>query len=232
MYKNHCGLIPVLLIWYYSRRHCNTMTDCKVFRNHIQGMEKAAYFILFIYIFLWLNILTETQTSKSVRSLCLSCLAVKCCMSCRDQHWLCSSCCSSCHWGLVMCHPPRRSLPQPFPQCYWCWKCSRGFMWHRCEGSVQFGIWWEDIWEGLVWAMVASACGVLHCAACGFIFMCVHTAYQTAILEFSTRKHQTNHNKHLMEVPCVSKKPFPLAVLPHQLFTIFVGAWMCWTQPK
>lgn len=155
-------------------------------------------------------------------ALCLSCLAVKRRMSCKDKHWLDSSCCSSCYWELVMDHLPRRLLPQLFPQCYWCWKCSSGFMGHKCEGSVQFGLWWEDIWEQLVWAMEASACGVLNCAGCGFIFIYVHIAYQTAILEFSTRKHQTNHNKHLMRVPCVSKKPFPLAVLPHQLSSQFL----------
>lgn len=31
--------------------------------------------------------------------------------------------------------------------------------------------------------MAASACGVVNCAACGFIFIYVHTAYQTAILK-------------------------------------------------
>lgn len=96
MYKNHCGLIPVLLLWFHSGGHCNTMTDCKVFRNHIQGMEKAAYFILFIYIFWKRHRLQKVWDL----ALCLSCLAVKCHMSCRDKHWLCSSCCSSCHWGL------------------------------------------------------------------------------------------------------------------------------------
>lgn len=44
------------------------MADCKVFKNHIQEMEKTAYFILFIYMFWWLNIPTEKWTSKSVRS--------------------------------------------------------------------------------------------------------------------------------------------------------------------
>lgn len=196
MYKIRCGLTLLLLLWCYSGGHCNTMTDCEVFQNHILGMEKA-YFILFIYIFCWLNIPTEKWSSKSKScknefqkkvqkwdlALCLSCMAVKCCMSCRDRHWLYSSCRSSCRWELVMYHLLRRSLPQPFPRCYWCWKCSSGFMWHKCEGSVQFEMWWEDIREGLVWAMAASACGVVNYAACGFIFMYVHITYQTAILK-------------------------------------------------
>lgn len=71
MYKIQCGLIPFLLLCYYSGGHCNTMTDCTVFKNHIQEMEKAAYFILFICIFWLLNIPTEKEASKSEILLCV-----------------------------------------------------------------------------------------------------------------------------------------------------------------
>lgn len=47
---------------------------------------------------------------------------------------------------------------------------------------MQSRMWWEEIPEGLVWAMASSARWIMNCAACVFIYLC--KAYKTHFWAF------------------------------------------------
>lgn len=105
-----------------------------------------------------------------------SALLSECCVSCisgKDGHWLYSVCCSYNSWGGVIHRLPRRSLPQPFP-CITSTGNATAFMWQvlRTLG--------EEILEGLWWAMVASASGVMNCAAC-FLVLDIYTKHMNQL---------------------------------------------------